>query len=186
MSSLLLFNRVYRLERQSVMLVFSTPFVNQRPSNLPFSLVHLSCPPSPPFLCEQLHEYVFIQCVTGGGGGFGALRQINTCRQVHFLVNFYETPTFRVWYLYRYLVHAIIALSTVAGIQLSLPGSCDICTVRFRSSCDQGPKANKNPSFLRRTINGGCDSSSGVWRSFIPEEYIFYRELYLASGEFIV
>ncbi len=42
MSSLLLFNRVYRLEIQSVMLVFSTPFVNQRPST--FSPVHLPHP----------------------------------------------------------------------------------------------------------------------------------------------
>ncbi len=29
------------------------------------------------------------------------LRQINTCRQV----NFKEKPTFKVWRLYRYLVH---------------------------------------------------------------------------------
>ncbi len=34
MSSLLVFNGVYRVERHSVMLVFSTPLVNQRSSNL--------------------------------------------------------------------------------------------------------------------------------------------------------
>jgi hypothetical protein len=34
MSSLLVFTRVCRLEIQSVMLVFSTPLVNYRPSNL--------------------------------------------------------------------------------------------------------------------------------------------------------
>ncbi len=34
MSSLLVFNRVYRLEIQSVMLVFSTPLFNQRSTNL--------------------------------------------------------------------------------------------------------------------------------------------------------
>ncbi len=34
MSSLLVFNRVYRLDIQSVMLVFSTDFVNYCPSNL--------------------------------------------------------------------------------------------------------------------------------------------------------
>jgi hypothetical protein len=34
MSSLLMFNRVYGLEIQSVVLVFSTPLVNWRPSNL--------------------------------------------------------------------------------------------------------------------------------------------------------
>ncbi len=35
----------------------------------------------------------------------GCLRQINTCRQVPLLVNFYEKSTFRVWCLYSYLVH---------------------------------------------------------------------------------
>jgi hypothetical protein len=34
MSSLLAFNRVYKLEIQSIVLVFSTPFVNSRPSSL--------------------------------------------------------------------------------------------------------------------------------------------------------
>jgi hypothetical protein len=43
MSSLLEFKRVYRLEIQSVILVFSTPLVKLRPSN--FSLVHF--PPLP-------------------------------------------------------------------------------------------------------------------------------------------
>ncbi len=32
-------------------------------------------------------------------------RQINTCRQIHLLVCFLEKPTFRVWFLYIYLVH---------------------------------------------------------------------------------
>ncbi len=41
----------------------------------------------------------------------GGLRQINTCRQVPFLVKFSEKPTFRVWCLYRYLVHGICPLS---------------------------------------------------------------------------
>ncbi len=40
MSSLLVFNRVYRLEIQSVMLVYSTPLVNQRPSNLLTGVIH--------------------------------------------------------------------------------------------------------------------------------------------------
>jgi len=31
---------------------------------------------------------------------------LKTCRQVPLLVNFQEKPTFRVWCLYRYLVHA--------------------------------------------------------------------------------
>jgi hypothetical protein len=37
----------------------------------------------------------------------GGLRQINTCRQVPLLVNFYEKPTFTVRCLYRYLVHGL-------------------------------------------------------------------------------
>jgi hypothetical protein len=56
MSSLLVFNRVYRLEIQSVMLVFSTDFVNYCPST--FSLV--SSPPLPPYTL-----YTCIQCVRG-------------------------------------------------------------------------------------------------------------------------
>ncbi len=35
----------------------------------------------------------------------GGLRQINTCRKLPLLVNFFKKPTFRVWCLYRYLVH---------------------------------------------------------------------------------
>ncbi len=35
----------------------------------------------------------------------GGLRQIKTCREVPLLVNFQEKLTFRVWCLYRYLVH---------------------------------------------------------------------------------
>jgi hypothetical protein len=55
-------NRVYRLEIQSVMLVFSTPLVNYRPSNL---LPGSPPPPSSPSLGENVQGY--IQCVTGGG-----------------------------------------------------------------------------------------------------------------------
>jgi hypothetical protein len=80
MSCLLVFNRVYRLEIQLVMLVFSTPVVNNRPSNL---LTGSSTPlPFPVWISTMVH--VFIQCIKGGGG---------------------EKPTFRVWCLYRYLVH---------------------------------------------------------------------------------
>jgi hypothetical protein len=41
----------------------------------------------------------------GRGEGIGGLRQISICRQVPFLVNFKEKPTFRICCLYRYLVH---------------------------------------------------------------------------------
>jgi hypothetical protein len=76
MSSLLVFNRVYRLELQSVVLVFSTPLVNYRSAPLTFSLVHL--PPHPLSLCEKYRGTCiqFIRCVTAywgwGGGAAGA------------------------------------------------------------------------------------------------------------------
>ncbi len=62
------------------MLVFSTPLVNCFPSNL-----LTDSPTRNPLLpCVNKYGYVFIQCVTGGGGaeGIRGLRQINTCRQV--------------------------------------------------------------------------------------------------------
>jgi hypothetical protein len=58
MSPLLVFNRVYRLEIQSVMLVFSTPLVNYS-APLTFSLVHLlvywckGCLNIPVLYCKQ-------------------------------------------------------------------------------------------------------------------------------------
>ncbi len=48
------------------MSVFTTPPVNQRPSNL-LTGSH-NVPPLPPSLCEEVQGYVFGQCVTGGGG----------------------------------------------------------------------------------------------------------------------
>ncbi len=50
MSSLLVFNRVYKLEIQSVMLVFSTPLVNCCPST--FSLIS----PTPPPFSKKTHS----------------------------------------------------------------------------------------------------------------------------------
>ncbi len=61
MSSLLVFNRVYRLDVQSVMLVFSTPLVNCCPSI--FSLT------SP--LPKVNVQYIQTVCVAVGGGGGG-------------------------------------------------------------------------------------------------------------------
>ncbi len=62
MSSLLVFNRVYRQEIQSVMLVFSTLLVNRCPST--FSLT--SPTPSPPF---QSKRTVYTDSVWLWGGG---------------------------------------------------------------------------------------------------------------------
>jgi hypothetical protein len=53
------FIRDYRLEIQSVMMVFSTQLWELLPSN--HSLVHF-CPLPPPSLCENI-QYTRIQCV---------------------------------------------------------------------------------------------------------------------------
>jgi hypothetical protein len=70
--------RGYRLEIQSVMLVFSTQLCELL--SLPFSLVHLSPPPPLP-------------CVIKGGGmgivGGEGLRLINTCLKVPLQVNLF-------------------------------------------------------------------------------------------------
>jgi hypothetical protein len=73
MSSLLVFNRFYRLEIQSFMLVFSTPIVNQRPSNLLTGSPTSLPPPCPP-------PCIHTMCNGGGGGGgrIWGLRLIST------------------------------------------------------------------------------------------------------------
>ncbi len=74
MSSLLVFNTVYRLEIQSVMLVFSAPLVNYRPSNL---LSGSPTPSPPPFPVRISAGNVFIQCVTTGEvEGIGGIRHL--------------------------------------------------------------------------------------------------------------
>jgi hypothetical protein len=61
MSSLLVFNRVYRLEMKLVMLKFRPALLTIAP--LAFSLV--SSPPSPPSSVNSI-LYTCIQCVKGG------------------------------------------------------------------------------------------------------------------------
>jgi hypothetical protein len=64
MSPLLVFHRVYKLEVQLVMLVFSTSFVNYF-APLTFSLA--SSPP-PPFPCVNKYtEYMYAVCKKGYG-----------------------------------------------------------------------------------------------------------------------
>jgi len=69
MSSLLVFNLVYRPEIQSVMLVFSIPLVNYRHSNL----VAGSFTPLPPFpVGISTGDHVCTHTVCNGGRGSGA------------------------------------------------------------------------------------------------------------------
>ncbi len=109
MSSLLVFNRVYRLEMQSVMLVFSTPLVNCCLST--FSLSSLTPPPLP-----KVNEQ-YIQAV--GGGVLSCvvdhnLQEFNTLFLTRFRTYKIATPhqkktpvkmTFRDWCLYSPFVH---------------------------------------------------------------------------------
>jgi hypothetical protein len=84
-----MFLRVYRLEIQSVMLVYSTQLCEPLP--LKPSLWFYS-PPSPLFsLCEEVYHihYTRIQCVRAGAYEVLGLRQIDTCRKVPLQVNFF-------------------------------------------------------------------------------------------------
>ncbi len=102
MSSLLVYNRVNRLEIQSVMLVFRPSFVNYCPSNL------LSGSPPPLPKVKVQYTVYRVQTVCGWKVGVGVLscvhilqlyqpkqklrrggglRQINTCRKVPLQVN---------------------------------------------------------------------------------------------------
>ncbi len=106
MSSLLVFNRVYRLENSQSCWYFRHLLWTRTP--LTFSLVHLAHLPPP---CVNKYRGTCIQCIqcVTGGGDRGS-QKINTCRKVPVLANFKEKPTFRVWCLYRYVVHGVITL----------------------------------------------------------------------------
>jgi hypothetical protein len=72
MSSLLVFNRVHRLEIQLVMLVFSTDFVKHCHSNL--LSYKLSHPLPPPLPCVNKYTvYIDIYSVQRGGGKYGVI-----------------------------------------------------------------------------------------------------------------
>ncbi len=96
MSSLLV-NRVYRLEIKSVMLVFSTPLVNQRPANL---LTGSSTPPSPaPLPCVNKYRGFMYSYSVQRGGGDGGPKTDKHLPPSTFTGHF-GAP-------YRYLVHAV-------------------------------------------------------------------------------
>jgi hypothetical protein len=78
MLSLLVFNRVYRLEIQPVTLIFRLSFVNYCPSALAFSLVHL--PPLPLFPKSKEQN---IQTVCGREGvGCSVVLETIFCRSL--------------------------------------------------------------------------------------------------------
>jgi hypothetical protein len=80
MPSLLVFNIVYGLKIQSVMLVLSTGLLTLVPLTL--SLVSYPSPPPPPFPVWKSILYARIQCVRGGvwghrrGGGQGQIKHL--------------------------------------------------------------------------------------------------------------
>jgi hypothetical protein len=80
MSSLLVFNRVCRLEIQSVMLVFfSTPSCELAPLYLLSSSVHLPPPPC----VNEYRSIRSIQCVTGAGGRDRVEWRAYTVQELH-------------------------------------------------------------------------------------------------------
>jgi hypothetical protein len=94
MSFSLVFNRVYRLEIQSVMLVFSTPLVNCCPSS--FSLTFPTTPPIP----KVNVQYIQTVCSCGRGWGGGVelccrpyiLQEFNTLFLTRFRTYKIATP----------------------------------------------------------------------------------------------
>jgi hypothetical protein len=66
-----MFNRIYRLEIQSVMLIFSTPVVNY---SAPLPSLQFTSPPLP---CVKKYSSIhYKQCVTGGGRGWDYVESI--------------------------------------------------------------------------------------------------------------
>ncbi len=80
--------RVYRLEMQSVLLVFSIQLCELLPL---YSNLHSGSPLSP-FLVWFWTLYVYYTRIQRVRGGYGVLylRQINTCRNVSSQVNFFR------------------------------------------------------------------------------------------------
>jgi hypothetical protein len=84
-----MFIRAYRLEKDSVMLVFSTQLCEL----LPLFPSLWFAPPLPcvnKYTLYSIHVYT-IQCVKGGGGmGFLASDRLITCRKIPLQVNFFR------------------------------------------------------------------------------------------------
>ncbi len=97
------FTSVYRLEIQSVMLVFSTSFVNCCPSYC--TSLWLALSPSPPFPVWLSILYKRIQCVKGGEYGFrgGAWDRQKTCRKFPLQVNLLDLALLSISHLSFFL-----------------------------------------------------------------------------------
>ncbi len=84
------FNKVYRLEIQSVMLVFSTQVCELLPLFPSHWFTSSPHPPPPPGV-NKYSVYTYSVCKGGGGYGVLGLRQINTCMpQSSFTSNFFR------------------------------------------------------------------------------------------------
>jgi hypothetical protein len=97
------FIRVYRLEVQLVMLVFSTQLCELLSFNL---LSGLTLPP--PFPCVNKYTVLFTRVCKWEGYGVLDLRQINTCRKVSLQVNFFRWRPFALPSISLIFVPAIL------------------------------------------------------------------------------
>jgi hypothetical protein len=89
-----LFIRVYRLEIQSVMSVFSTQLCELLP---PYSSLWFNSPPLPP-TCFKVQNILAVRMWLGGGGGRGVLRTVGD----HIL------QEFNTLYLTRFRTYKIV------------------------------------------------------------------------------
>jgi hypothetical protein len=149
MSSLLVFHRVYRLDIQSVMLVFSTPLVNCCVST--FSLTTPTPPPSQSERTYSIYgtDRVWLWRV---GGVLSCvvdhiLQEFNTLFLTRFRTYKIATPsqtktpvktTFRVWCLYNCFVQGVPILNVYLGavpktsstaLDPQLVCRCSICSL---------------------------------------------------------
>ncbi len=105
---------------------------------LTFSLVHL--PPFPVWISTGL----FIQCVKGGGGGSGP--QTDKHRPPSTVPLLVKKPIFRIWYIYRYLVH--VSTNVNEGRQCA-------CLDTASHSCRASPPASQSDAQLPRLFSAG-------------------------------
>jgi hypothetical protein len=98
------FIRFYRLQIQSVLLIFSTQLCELLP------LSGSTLPPTPLPCVSKYTVFTYtVQCVRGGGVGFWAPRHINTCPRVPLQVNFLDDILHCfLWVLFFYALITLI------------------------------------------------------------------------------